>query len=373
MPVILHLIPTLAGGGAERQLALLAAEQVRRGYDVVIASWAGGVHEARVRDAGVRLIRLRRGHRHPGSLPELLALLHRFRPAVVHTWLTSMDLLGGVAARLTRTPWILCERSIGAPYPNPLKDWLRCRLARHAASVIANSRQGGEYWEKRLPPGHCSVAPNALDLAAIDAADPTLPADAPWDLSRPLVLFAGRFEEEKNLPTTLRAFEAVAAATPARFALCGEGPLLPAVRAEVAAGPLAAHAWLPGYRTDVLSLLRSASVFVNLSRFEGMPNTVMEAAAIGCPMVVSDIPAHRELLGDGAALFVPADDAPAAAAAIGSVLERPQEARARADVAGAIVRRFTAARMADGYDAVYRRLLPRTAAGPVIESAVTRG
>ncbi len=55
---------------------------------------------------------------------------------------------------------------------------------------------------------------------------------------------------------------------------------------------------------SVWALMKKASVFVSLSAYEGCPNTVMEAMACGCPIIVSDIPEHREILDEQSALFV---------------------------------------------------------------------
>jgi glycosyltransferase involved in cell wall biosynthesis len=354
---ILHLIPSLGGGGAERQLTHLVREQVRRGHVVAVATHTGGVHEPPVRETGAEIVLLRHGHRAVGTVLELLRVVRRLRPHVVHTWLLSMDVWGGVVAHATRTCWILCERSNHHAYPDSLKFRLRRWLGRRASAVIANSQEGREYWAAMLPDDRCFVAGNAVDHNHIGGTAPALPAVLQSLGDRPLVLFAGRFGDEKNLWTTLRAFEAVAADVPAVFALCGDGPLAPAVREAVERGSLAHAGHVLGYRTDVISLLKASAVFVSLSRFEGQPNAVTEAMAAGCPLVVSDIPAHRELLDPHSALFVDCDDAEGAAACIRRVLRNPEEARSRADAARAAAQRFTPQSMADSYEAVYRRLI----------------
>jgi glycosyltransferase involved in cell wall biosynthesis len=96
---------------------------------------------------------------------------------------------------------------------------------------------------------------------------------------------------------------------------------------------------------------------VSPSRFEGNPNIVLEAMAAGCPVVVSDIPAHREILDDEAALFVNPDDGRALADRIVSVAADPQSASRRARAARARVERFTLPQIATQYMAVYRDVL----------------
>jgi glycosyltransferase involved in cell wall biosynthesis len=70
---------------------------------------------------------------------------------------------------------------------------------------------------------------------------------------------------------------------------------------------------LPGVITNPWSLLKKAELLVSVSHYEGCPNVVLEAMACGCPVVVSDIPAHREILGEATALLVNPQD-PAAIA-----------------------------------------------------------
>jgi len=97
--------------------------------------------------------------------------------------------------------------------------------------------------------------------------------------------------------------------------------------------------------------MKRAGVFASLSRFEGSPNAVMEAMVCGCPLVLSDIAAHRELAGDGGAWFVPPDDAAAAAAAIREALASPPAADTRARAA-----QWSVGSMARRYEEIYLAL-----------------
>ena len=115
-----------------------------------------------------------------------------------------------------------------------------------------------------------------------------------------------------------------------------------------------------GYREDLWSWMKAASAFVSLSRFEGCPNTVLEAMACGCPLVVSDIPAHRELLDESSALLVNATDPDAIAAALTSTLTDRDAARRRAEVAAVRVESFSIERVAAAYEALYQRLLQQS-------------
>jgi glycosyltransferase involved in cell wall biosynthesis len=79
--------------------------------------------------------------------------------------------------------------------------------------------------------------------------------------------------------------------------------------------------------------MRVARVVVSIGQFEGNPNVVLEAMAIGCPLVVSEIPSHREILDDSSATFCDAPSAPEVGATINHVLSDPVAAKIRAEAA----------------------------------------
>ena len=107
-----------------------------------------------------------------------------------------------------------------------------------------------------------------------------------------------------------------------RVRIIGRGTLAAALEAEARA--LGVSATIETDRDDaqVVDAYRRASVVVCPSRFEGFGLTGIEALACGTPVVASDIPPHREFLGDRVA-YAPVDDVPAFAAAIARVLAAP--------------------------------------------------
>jgi glycosyltransferase involved in cell wall biosynthesis len=103
--------------------------------------------------------------------------------------------------------------------------------------------------------------------------------------------------------------------------------------------------------------MKRADVFVATSLFEGQPNAVLEAMACGCPLVVSDIPAHRELLDETTALLVNPHKADALAEAILDVLSAPAAALARARKARAGVASLSIPSVARRYAELYESVL----------------
>ena len=280
-----------------------------------------------------------------------------------------MDIVGGLAALATDTPWLFSERSSSGAYAPTVKTLVRGRMACLADGIVANSQGGKRYWDSRVGPAvPRHVVRNGLPLDEIDAVPAATDDDMGAEANEPTVLSAGRFDEGKNALTLVAALHRVG--TGARFhaLLCGDGPLRADVERLVAAGHLARRIQIAGFAANLWALLKAAGLLVSVSRFEGSPNVVLEAMACRCPLVVSDIPAHRELLDERSALFVDADDPDDIARAIAAVLSDPTAARQRANDARERAELHALPDIAEQYFGVYHEVLTRTRGRPVTAS-----
>jgi glycosyltransferase involved in cell wall biosynthesis len=330
---VLHVIPSFGIGGAERQLSILAPALADAGMDVHVAFLREGSNFDRVRASRARLHRVAAaGNYDPLMLPRLASLIRALRPVVVQTWLTQMDIAGGVAAAAARAPLVLSERSSASMYPltakNIARRWVGCR----AAAIVANSEGGANYWRALRPRGPVSVIRNCVvvddDAAPADVATLGLDRDAR------LILFAGRLSAEKNLGHLLPALDVVLASSERYHAvLFGEGPLRAELDAWSGRTPHASRVRVLPFTNQLPSWMRRAELFVTVSELEGEPNAVLEAMALGCPLVLSDVPQHRELLDESAAMFCDHRSSASIASALISVLDDPEAARQRAVVA----------------------------------------
>jgi glycosyltransferase involved in cell wall biosynthesis len=294
---------------------------------------------------------------HPLLIVRVHALVRRIRPEILQTWLPQMDIIGGLVARWNSMQWILSERSSEVAYQRtPALAWLRGRLARHAKAVVANSVGGAEYWKRIVPADHAVITVNnGIDFAAIRGAAPISCQDS-GDRGQ-TVLFVGRFEHYKASEIFLQAIRHMSHRHNVRALLMGDGPLLQEVRDNITSLNLETHVRIMPYRADWWGLLKTATALISPSRFEGQPNVVLEAMAAGCPLIVSDIPAHRVILDEKSALIVPKDNPAALAGAIESLLSDPEAARERAERAFERVAGFTIQASADAYERVYARVL----------------
>ncbi|MFL6245833.1 MAG: glycosyltransferase [Thermoanaerobaculia bacterium] len=346
---VLHVIPTLRGGGAERQLVYLAGGLRTLGCDVHVATLDGGTNLRRLEATQATLHHLNaRGNYDPRIVLRLVQLIRRIKPDVVQTWITQMDVFGGLAALLTGTPWILSDRSSGAHYERNLREALRRMIGRHAKTVIANSEPGLHGWEDVRG----LVIRNAVMFDEIEQA----PRDTTDYGDAKVVLFAGRLGPEKNVPTLLHAVREVMAQRDVIALLCGTGPNEKEIHALVAEGPYRERIHLLGFCENLPSLMKRADMLVAPSWYEGHPNVSIEAAAAGCPLVVSDIPAHRGWLDDDSALFAPPDDPHAFALAIMKTLDEPEATRRRVERARELVSGWSLEAASTAYFRVYEEL-----------------
>ena len=356
---IFHCIPSLGGGGAERQLSYLSTALTYRGLDVHVAYHVGGPNLGRIEASGVTLHQLNsRGHYDPRLLWQLIRTIRRVRPDLIQTWLTQMDIVGGIAAMLTGTPFILSERAAAPAYGRNWKDRIRMWIGERARVIVANSENGRNYWTPRKEPGLVKVIPNAVPVESIKQVS-ALRCET-WTIGpgTEVVLVAGRFSPEKNLKNLLEAIGSVLSErTNAVALLFGQGPLLTELTEIVERLRLQGRVRILGYTTELGSWMQRANVFVSVSLYEGSPNTVTEAATLKCPLVLSDIPGHRELFDDDAVFFVSPDSSSDIARGISESLRGSEKSRCKAEAACARLSRFTVDSTTSQYVSLYETIL----------------
>ena len=349
----------MGGGGAERQLTYLANEFVQCGWDVHVALLQGGPNLPRLTASGAVVHHVPALTNYDPRIPfRLIKIIRAVKPDVVQCWLLQMEVFGGLAALMTRTPWVFSERASEEAYPRTLKTWLRTKIAWWATAIVSNSRAGDQYWESRTrKSARRYIVPNALPLGEIANA-PKARIDETTE-GGPLLLSAGRFEHQKNFEAFLRAIHLVSLERPVRAFCCGEGSLRITLERLMGELGLTANVRLAGYTQDLWGLMKRADLLVSTSLFEGSPNVVLEGMACGCPLVVSDIPTHREILNEAITAFVDPKSPRQIADTIVSVLNDRDGAARRAELARQLVQRYSASAIASQYAQVYREISAR--------------
>ena len=348
---VLQCIWRLSIGGTEGQLTRLASGLSRRGIDVHVVTALPGDLDSAVACPMHRIAPLFKYD--PSAFLQLATLSRRLRPDVIHTFLTQMDIVGGAAATILRIPWVLSERSNVNAYPPALRHRMRAMIGKQADAIVANSPAGADYW-RRVAPGvaRIRVIPNAIPHTEIDAAAPL--ADPP---PGELILYAGRLSPEKNLKPLLAALAPILRERNATAAFCGDGMLRKELEQKTRDLGIEGRTRFAGNVPNVWSWMKSASAIVAVSTFEGNPNAVLEAAAAGVPLILSDIPAHRAVFGDDAARFVDGSMPESITIGILDVLENRQEALARARRAREAIGSRTEDEILSQYEQVYREVI----------------
>jgi len=157
-------------------------------------------------------------------------------------------------------------------------------------------------------------------LAAANA-----PVDHPWlsaEGSIPVIMGVGRLTEQKDFATLIAAFARVRSQREARLIILGDGGLRDELIAQATTLGVEAHIVLPGFQSNPWAWMSKAAVFALSSRWEGSPNTLTEAMALGIPVVSTDCPSGPTELLDGGRIapLVEMGDIDALASALLSVL-----------------------------------------------------
>ena len=358
----------------ERMLLNLVNEFAARGLriDLVLirsqSKHLGSLHP------GVTRVPLGSSHTGTSLLP-LVRYLRAVRPARM---LVAKDRAGRLAVRARRlaggeTRLVLrlgTNLSEALNNRNALQRWARLapirRLYPKLDHIIAVSQGVADDTRTlaRLPPDRVSVVRNPVitpELMRLAAQPP--PHDWLLEKSLPVVLAAGRLTRQKDFATLLRAFHHVQEQVPSQLIILGEGEGRAALEQLMSSLQLEALVDMPGFTPNPFAFMAAADLFVLSSRWEGSPNVLSEALALGTPVVSTDCPSGpSEILERGKiAPLVAVGDAGALAAAMLKTLRNPPpKARLRA-----AARDYEVGRSADGYLSILYDQEPPPPCAPV--------
>ncbi|MDO5102170.1 MAG: glycosyltransferase [Lautropia sp.] len=344
-------------GGSQRQIVQLALGLKRQGLNCVVVYFRHPSFLVDVlHEAGVPTVRIDKRHRvDPGFVCRLRATMRDWQPDVIHCFSFTAELWGAIACRLlprTRRP-VLISSVRGTYEWYGKQQWqLKRWVSSQSASIISNSQMGADYAARQMPwPADAfRIIPNGVarpvpDQAAaavlrqqyLSSSDERGMSEAEDGQAEGsiLLLFVGRLVEHKNLPRLLMAFARLLDSRPAaRLLLAGGGPLEQPLQQQIQALGLGGKAILLGERDDVPTLMAAADIVVLPSLREGLSNVILEAMALGRPVIGTRVGGTPEIIEDGMnGLLVEATDVPALSEAMQRLID-DAELRQRIGMAG---------------------------------------
>ncbi len=368
--VLIHEYPPVGGGGG-KVAQDLCRHLAQRGhaFRVLTARW--GALPGMAVDEGVQVQRLASGRTQPfkaglGAMAGYLAAsffaglrtIHSWKPDLIHV---HFAVPAGVAAwglsRLTGVPYVLTAHLGDVPGGVPEKTgrWFRWiepftpPIWKDAARVVAVSHYTRDLALQHYPVP-VEVILNGVDRCLLDPGE--IRVGAP-----PQVVFAGRFMPQKN---PLQVVHAMAGLTdlPWTCAMLGDGPLRPAVEAEIDRLGLRERFTLSGWipSEQVIDWYRRSDILLMPSLSEGLPVVGVQAMSMGLALVLSRVGGNPELVenAENGCLLAP-DDLPGFQAALRALLSNPARLLAARRASRASSTRFDLQAVVSAYEQIFQQ------------------
>lgn len=369
---ICFVLPSLAGGGAER-----AAVHILNGLDGQrwdrsmylfdrVGPYLDEVSPGVQVSSGASQSRF-------GRWQALRQFIRATRPEIVVSFLSYFSVLtavraAGVGARVVfnqQTPMTAFLADGDYPWRGRWHRQVFSLVTRagYAAAdlVVVTSRGVAEDLHAAfgVNPAQVRVVPNLVDLERVTAAAGE-PIDAAFQAQwqSPVVVAAGRLAEAKNYPLLIDAMAILRKTIPARLFILGQGELEGAIRARIAERGLTDAIVLCGFQRNPWKFIAKADVFALTSHYEGFGNVIIEAMACGVPAVATASAGTRDIIRDAQDGLLVADHTPEAMAAALARVLGDAETRGRLGAnARENARRFSLPVVAAEYDGLFRGLL----------------
>lgn len=287
---------------------------------------------------------------------------------VIHTHGYKSDILGLLAAKKTGIACVSTPHGFSGNVGFKLATFIRigAHMLRYFDQVVPLSEELMDDMKRfKVPEAKTSFIRNGVDLKEIDATLASLPQKNNVDSGSRVIGFIGQMIPRKGIPDLIEVFDQLYKQEPdIQLQLLGDGSQRQELEAQAAELSSAKAVEFLGFRSDRLELLSKFSLFVMTSSLEGIPRCMMEAMAVGIPVVAYDIPGVDQLVEHGkTGLLAPFGDKTALEACCKQALSDPLLAQSLSHNARQMIHeRYSAARMADEYEALFRKLVGKTEA-----------
>jgi glycosyltransferase involved in cell wall biosynthesis len=348
---VLFICPTLGVGGAERQLAHLVVQLRQHGIKPIVATLGErGRHFDEIRGDVPTL------HLAVSSRVDIRGMVRTLRlartdPDVVFSQGMNAQFLGSLVARRARSPHVTVEHG-GAGFERGWHRRMLTRVVAHSVEriVCVSETQVSDLTVLGYARSAISVIPNGIPDLRPDGSRAEERQRLGFEDSDVVVLLVAVLRPEKRPDVFVEGVRQAHARNAAvRGLVVGGGPLYEATRASAARTGGVVR--LLGERTDIATLMSCADVVCLTSDVEAMPLTMLEAMAVGRPIVANAVGGLTEIVRTGeTGLLVPRDDPPAFADAVLELAADPKR-RLAMGVSGRarFEREYTFERMVDRY------------------------
>jgi glycosyltransferase involved in cell wall biosynthesis len=330
---VLHVLDTLALGGAERAAVNLVNELPRDRYRPYLCTtrMEGPLREAVAADVGQLALR-RKSRFDPSAIRRLVDFIRRQKIAILHAHGSSL-FVAVLAAWFPPRPIVIWHAHYGRVALEDRRAWAHRLAVRSIGGVIAVNRQLAEWCGRRLAASENKIwcIPNMVCAPVTSGFEmPGLPGTPG---SR--IVCVANLRAEKDHLTLVRAMRLVVREHPAaHLFLVGahSDPLysassayFEAVKREVAQYSLEQNVSFLGQRQDIPNILRGCDIGVLSSKTEGLPVSLLEYGMAGLPVVATQVGECEEVLDRGrAGVLVPSQSPPDLAEALLSLLRSPE-------------------------------------------------
>jgi len=327
---------TSGHSGVDRAAAHLIPALARRGYRVDLLKVRGHGPRLTTVPTGAQVVDLGSRHTH-ACLPAVIRYLQNQRPVVLLSDKDKVNRIALFARRLSGVPTHLIF-SIGTTVSVNLANRGFCerqiqrmsmrKLYPFAHQVIVCSTGVADDMSDytRLARNRIRIVPMPVVPASLFSEPPPVP-EHPWfrQADIPLILGAGALCARKDFATLLRAFARIRVERPCRLMILGRGNYRERLLFLAGELGIAEDFSLPGFLPEPYPYMAHADLFAFTSRWEGLGFVLIEALALGAPVVSTDCPSGpREILADGRyGTLVPVGDDARLAAAISATLADP--------------------------------------------------
>ncbi len=328
----IFVIPRMGGGGAERVVSLLANALAEKDNEVTVFTLVGGdsFYELNTKihfeSIGVSVNRKNlltatwsKIKFFPKSFFAIYKKLRSEDYDVVVSMLTECDLLVGCCKLFGLRFRHVCSERNDPTRRNAVYLKLLKWVYRHASLFVCQGKQVYDFYDT-VPQNIKKVIPNPINGSVLPER---------VDGHKRRIVAVGRLNKQKNFPLLINSFSDLGGElSDYRLDIYGEGPEREFLQSRIDALGLTEKITLCGAKKDVQQLIADADLFVMSSDYEGFPNALLEAMAIGLPVISTDFPTGiaRELIGEENGIVVPVNDGAALAAAMDALL-KDDEAR----------------------------------------------